>query len=53
MRNKGYPVLMSLSKEKNMYRVRIGAFSTVKEARAYASKFEKKEKVPTFITEIK
>ncbi|KPJ60638.1 MAG: hypothetical protein AMJ42_01390 [Deltaproteobacteria bacterium DG_8] len=50
--DKGYPVLMSPSKKNKWYKVRVGAFSTVKEARAYSLILEKKEKLPTFITEI-
>lgn len=50
--DKGYPVLMSPSKKNKWYKVRVGAFSTVKEARAFATILEKKEKLPTFITEI-
>jgi len=50
--DKGYPVSMSPSKKNKWYKVRIGAFSTVKEARAYATIIKKKEKLPTFITEI-
>jgi len=48
---KGYPVLMLPSKNK-WYKVRVGAFPTIKEARAYAFIIKKKEKLPTFITEI-
>jgi hypothetical protein len=43
---------MSPSKDKQFYRVKVGAFSTKKEALAYASVLEKKEKLPTFVTQI-
>jgi cell division septation protein DedD len=49
--DKGYPVLMLPSK--NMFRVKVGAFSTRKEARAYAATLKKKEKIDTFITSIR
>jgi cell division septation protein DedD len=52
LREKGYSALMSPSKDKQFYRVKVGAFSTKKEAIAYASILEKKEKLPTFVTEI-
>jgi cell division septation protein DedD len=49
--NKGYPVLMLPSK--NMFRVKVGAFSTLQEARVYAANLNKKEKINTFISSIK
>ncbi len=49
--DKGYPVLMLPSK--NMFRVKVGAFSTRKEARTYAATLKKKERIDTFITSIK
>ena len=49
--NKGYPVLMLPSK--NMFRVKVGAFSTLQEARVYAANLNRKEKINTFITSIK
>jgi cell division septation protein DedD len=52
LQEKGYSALMSPSKDKQFYRVKVGAFSTQKEARAYASVLEKKEKLPTFVTQI-
>jgi len=52
LQKKGYSALMSPSKDKQFYRVKVGAFSTQKEARAYASVLEKKEKLPTFVTQI-
>lgn len=52
LRKKGYSALMSPSKDKQFYRVKVGAFSTKKEAIAYASLLEKKEKLPTFVTQI-
>jgi cell division septation protein DedD len=52
LREKGYSALMSPSKDKQFYRVKVGAFSTKKEALAYASVLEKKEKLPTFVTQI-
>jgi cell division septation protein DedD len=51
LREKGYAALMSPSKDKQFYRVKVGAFSTQKEARAYASILEKKEKLPTFVAQ--
>jgi len=50
--DKGYPALMTPSKKNEWYKVRVGAFSTFKEARSFATILEKKENVPTFITEI-
>jgi len=52
LQKNGYSALMSPSKDKQFYRVKVGAFSTQKEARAYASVLEKKEKLPTFVTQI-
>ena len=52
LQEKGYSALISPSKDKQFYRVKVGAFSTQKEARAYASVLEKKEKLPTFVTQI-
>jgi cell division septation protein DedD len=52
LREKGYAALMSASKDKQFYRVGVGAFSTQNEARAYAAVLEKKEKLPTFVTRI-
>lgn len=52
LHHKGYPVLISPSKKNNWYRVKVGAFSTAKEAREYAIILEKKEKLPTFISKI-
>jgi len=52
LQEKGYSALISPSKDKQFYRVKVGAFSTQKEARAYASVLEKKEKLPTLVTQI-
>ena len=52
LQEKGYSALMSPSKDKQFYRVKVGAFSTQQEARDYASRLEKKEKLPTFVTQI-
>ena len=52
LQEKGYSALMSPSKDKLFYRVKVGAFSTKKEARDYALLLEKKEKLPTFVTQI-
>jgi len=52
LREKGYSAIMSPSQDKQFYRVKVGAFSTKKEAIAYASILEKKEKLPTFVTQI-
>lgn len=52
LQGNGYPALMSLSKKDNWYKVKIGAFSTFKEARAYANNLAKKEKFPAFISKI-
>jgi cell division protein FtsN len=52
LQEKGYSALMSPTKGKQFYRVKVGAFSTQKEARAYASLLEEKEKLPTFVTQI-
>ena len=49
---KGYPVLMFSSKKNNWYRVRIGAFSSFKDASTYAATLHTKENLPTFITKI-
>ena len=49
---KGYPVLMFTSKKNKWYRVRIGAFSSFKDASKYAATLNKKENLPTFITKI-
>jgi cell division septation protein DedD len=50
LRNSGYTALMSQSEQNNFYRVRVGAFSTIEEARTFASSLQKKEKLPTFVT---
>jgi cell division septation protein DedD len=52
LRDKGYSAIMSLSRGKKIYRVRVGAFSSFKESRSYAAMLEKKEKLPTYIAEI-
>jgi len=52
LQKKGYSALMSPSKDNQFYRVKVGAFSTQKEARDYALLLEKKEKLPTFVTQI-
>lgn len=52
LREKGYAAIMSPSQDKRFYRVKVGAFSTKKEARDYASVLEKKEKLPTFVARI-
>ncbi|MCK5256484.1 MAG: SPOR domain-containing protein [Deltaproteobacteria bacterium] len=52
LRDKGYSALMSLSRGKKIYRVRVGAFSSFKESISYAAMLEKKEKLPTYIAEI-
>lgn len=53
MRAKGYPVVITFSKENKWYRVRVGVFSNLKKAQAYANLLQKKEKLPSFIVKIK
>ncbi len=52
LRGKGYSAVMSASKDKKLHRVRVGAFSTFKEALSYAATLENKERLPTFIAKI-
>lgn len=52
LREKGYAAIMSPSKDKRFYRVKVGAFATKQEARDFASILEKKEKLPTFVAQI-
>ena len=52
LRGEGYSAVMSTSKDKKMYRVSVGAFSSYKEALSYSTTLEKKEKLPTFIAKI-
>ena len=52
LRGEGYSAIMSTSKDKRMYRVSVGAFSSYKEALSYSTTLEKKEKLPTFIAKI-
>lgn len=52
LRGGGYSAVMSTSKDKRMYRVSVGAFSSYKEALSYSTTLEKKEKLPTFIAKI-
>ena len=49
LRGEGYSAVMSTSKDKKMYRVSVGAFSSYKEALSYSTTLEKKKKLPTFI----
>ena len=43
---------MSQSGPNDFYRVKVGAFPTIEEARAYAATLKKKEKLDTFVTSI-
>jgi len=52
LRGEGYSAVMSTSKDKKMYRVSVGAFSSYKEALSYSTTLEKKKKLPTFIAKI-
>ena len=52
LRGGGYSAVMSTSKDKRMYRVSVGAFSSYKEALSYSTTLEKKKKLPTFIAKI-
>jgi cell division septation protein DedD len=52
LRDNGYTALMSQSEQNNFYRVRVGAFSTIEEARTFAFSLQKKEKLPTFVTRL-
>ena len=52
LRGKGYSSIMSTAKDKKMYRVSVGAFSSFKEALSYSATLEKKEKLPTYIAKI-
>ncbi|MCK5421981.1 MAG: SPOR domain-containing protein, partial [Deltaproteobacteria bacterium] len=49
---KGYPALMFPSMKNKWYRVKIGAFSSFKDARKYAATLNEKENLITFITKI-
>ena len=52
LRDNGYTALMSQSGPNDFYRVKVGAFPTIEEARAYAATLKKKEKLDTFVTSI-
>ena len=52
LKDSGYTALMSQSEQNNFYRVRVGTFSTIEEARTFAFRLQKKEKLPTFVTRL-
>jgi cell division septation protein DedD len=52
LRESGYTALMSQSEQNDFFRVRVGAFATIEEARTFASSLQKKEKLPTFVTRL-
>ena len=52
LRDNGYTALMSQSGPNDFYRVKVGAFPTIEEARTYAALLKKKEKLDTFVTSI-
>lgn len=52
LKDSGYTALMSQSEQNNFFRVRVGTFATIEEARTFAKNFQKKEKLPTFVTRL-